>query len=151
MILPEVLIPKYLSLKMYTDVHTESISQLVLAQFINDGKLEKHIWKMKKEYNKKRQVLINSLSCNFKDEYIIKGEAAGLHLVVQFKNISFTDQVLKEISKQKVKVYPVDNYAIHKGNHNNEVILGYGHLSIDEIEDGVKKVRKGINRFTTEY
>jgi len=144
MLLPEELIPKYLKLKMYTDVHTESISQLVLAQFINDGKLERHIWKMKKEYYKKRQALIGSLSYNFQDGYVVKGEAAGLHLVVQFKNISFTEQVLKKISKQKVKVYPVENYAIHKGRHGNEVILGYGHLSIDEIKDGIKRVKKGI-------
>ena len=100
---------------------------------------------MKKEYYKKRQALIESLNYNFQDEYIVEGEAAGLHLVVQFKNISFTEQVLKKISNQKVKVYTVENYAIRKGRHSNEVILGYGHLSIDEIEEGIKRVKKGIN------
>lgn len=45
-ILPNLLIPRYLKLKMYTDVHTESLSQLALAEFINDGRLEKHIWKI---------------------------------------------------------------------------------------------------------
>ena len=48
-------------------------------------------------------------------------------------------------------MYPVENYPIHKGRYNNEVILGYWHLSIDEIEDGIKKVMKGIKIFTTEY
>lgn len=42
-------------------------------------------------------------------------------------------------------MYPVENYAIHKGMHSNEVILGYGHLSIDEIEEGIKKFKKAIN------
>jgi GntR family transcriptional regulator/MocR family aminotransferase len=144
MILPDSLIPKYVKLKMYTDVHTESLSQLVLAQFINDGKLEKHIWKMKKEYNKKRQEVINSLNINFPNEYVVKGHAAGLHLVAEFKNVSFTKEVLKEIMQEKVKVYPVERYAIHKGRHSNKIILGYGHLSIEEITEGIKGIKKGV-------
>lgn len=144
MLLPESLISTYLKLKMHTDVHTETISQLALAQFIKDGKLEKHIWKMKKEYCKKRQALINSLKSNFQDEFIIEGEAAGLHLVIEFKNVSFTKEILNKTLKEKVKVYPVEKYAIHKGKHMNKIILGYGHLSIEEIQDGVKRIRKGI-------
>ena len=149
MIIPASLKSKYLKLKMYTDVHTESLSQLVLAKFINGGKLEKHIWKMKKEYYKKRQALLNSLSINFPDEYVIKGHAAGLHLVAEFKNISFTAEVLKKITQQKVVVYPVEKYAIHKGRHSNKIILGYGHLSIEEITEGIRRIKEGIGTINT--
>lgn len=144
MILPDALISKYKKVKMYTDVHTQSISQLVLAKFISDGKLEKHIWKMKKEYRKKRQTLIDNLDINFPNEYIVKGQAAGLHLVAEFKNITFTEEVLKKIMEQEVKVYPVEKYALKKENHMNKIILGYGHLSIEEIEEGVKRLKKAI-------
>lgn len=144
MILPKSLMQDYLKLKMYTDVHTETISQLALAEFINDGKLEKHIWKMKKEYYKKHQEVINSLNSNFPNEYIIKGHATGLHFVAEFKSVSFTDEAMKKISDQKVKVYPVEKYAIHKGAHNNEIILGYGHLSVDEIREGIIRIKAGI-------
>ncbi|MBV7273467.1 PLP-dependent aminotransferase family protein [Clostridium sp. PL3] len=144
MILPYSLIHKYLKSKMYTDVHTESITQLVLAKFISDGKLEKHIWKMKKEYFKKRQEIINSLDINFPKEYVIKGHASGLHLIVEFDNISFKEDVLRKIAKQKVKVYPVEMYAVNKGRHDNKIVLGYGHLSIKNIEEGIKRIRKGI-------
>lgn len=144
MILPDALIPKYKEVKMYTDVHTEFMSQLVLAKFINDGKLEKHIWKMKKEYRKKRQALIDNLDINFPNEYIVRGQATGLHLVAEFKNIIFTEEVLKKIMEQEVKVYPVEKYAMEKGKHINKIIFGYGHLSIEEIEDGIKRLEKAI-------
>lgn len=62
---------------------------------------------------------IQSLNSNFQNEYVVEGEAAGLHLVVQFKNILFTEDILKKISKQKVKAYPVERYAINKGKHNS--------------------------------
>lgn len=99
---------------------------------------------MKKEYYKKRQVLIDSLNTNFRDEYVIKGHATGLHLVAEFKNVSFTEEVLQKIIQQKVKVYPVEKYAINKGRHRNKIILGYGHLSIGEIKEGVKRIKEGI-------
>lgn len=144
MLLPNALIPKYQKLKMYTDVHTESISQFTLAKFINSGKLERHIWKMKKEYNKKRQALISNLDINFPNDYVIKGQATGLHLVAEFKNILFTEEILEIITKEKVKVYPVERYAVHKGRHCNKIILGYGHLNIEEIAEGVKRLKKAI-------
>lgn len=147
MILPDLLIPKYLKLKMYTDVHTESMAQFVLAQFINDGKLENHVWKMKKMYYKKRQALIESLDNNFLDEYVIKGHATGLHVVAEFKNFLFTEDVLQKITQQKVRVYPVEKYEVNKGRHRNKIILGYGHLSIEEIREGIKRVKEGITEY----
>lgn len=144
MILPPALISKYKTIKMYTDMHTEAIVQLVLARFINEGKLEKHIWKMKKEYSKKRKVLINALEINFPNKYIIKGQATGLHLVVEFKGIVFTKEVVDIIIKENIKVYPVESYAIHKGMHKSEIILGYGHLSIAEIQEGIIKLKKQL-------
>lgn len=144
MILPDSLIPKYLNLKMYTDVHTESLSQLVLAKFISEGKLEKHIWKMKKEYLKKRQTVINSLKVNFNNEYTVKGHAAGLHLVAEFPDISFTKCMIDRVLKKNVRVYPVENYAVNKGKHCNKIILGYGHLSIEEITEGFKRLKEAV-------
>lgn len=139
-ILPDALVPKYLKLKMYTDVHTESMSQLVLAKFIDDGKLERHTWKMRKEYAKKRQAVIDGLYNNFLDGCEIEGQAAGLHLVVKFKKISFTNELMKKILQHKVKVYPVEKYAINKGRHKNEIVLGYGHLNVSEITEGIDRL-----------
>ncbi|EKQ51261.1 MULTISPECIES: PLP-dependent aminotransferase family protein [unclassified Clostridium] len=147
MILPEELLDRYKKLKMYTDVHTESISQLALAKFISEGKLEKHIWKMRKEYTKKRQILIKNLDYYFSNKYIVKGQAAGLHLVIEFEDITFNEKILEEIIKEKVKVYPVEKYAINKGNHKNEIILGYGHLSIKEIEEGIRRIEKALTQY----
>lgn len=143
-IMPDSLIPKYLKLKMYTDVHTESMSQLVLAKFIDDGKLERYIWKMRKEYAKKRKAVVDGLYNNFFDECEIEGQATGLHLVAKFKNILFTNELIKRILQQKVKVYPVEKYAINKGKHKNEIILGYGHLSVSEITEGINRLAEVI-------
>lgn len=139
MLLPDALLAKYKTLKMYSDVHTEAISQYVLAEFIQSGSLEKHIWKMKKLYNQKRKHLLQELSFYFEEEYEIKGQAAGLHVLVHFYQVNFTDELVKQINSNHVKIYPVENYAWQSfGKHTHEIILGYAHLSLSEISEGIQ-------------
>jgi GntR family transcriptional regulator/MocR family aminotransferase len=138
-LLPDELLAKYNSLKMYTDVHTEALSQYVLAGFINNGGLEKHIWKMKKIYNKKRRHLLQELITCFSDEFEVKGQAAGLHILVHFHNVIFTKELVEKINSYHVKIYPVENFALQNfGYHKNEIILGYSHLSFSEITEGIQ-------------
>lgn len=147
LILPNELITKYNSLKMYSDVHTEALSQYVLAEFIQNGGLEKHIWKMKKLYNQKRKHLLHELSVYFKDEYVIKGQAAGLHVLVHFYHICFSEELITQIYENCVKIYPVETYAWQSfGNHTNEILLGYAHLSLDEISKGIQILSEMIHR-----
>lgn len=139
MLLPNELLDAYKPTKMYTDVHTEAISQYVLAKFISNGYLEKHIWKMKKIYNTKRNHLIETLKHYFKSDFIIKGQATGLHIVVHFKHVVFSKQLISQIIDAGTIVYPVDEYCLQsKNEHIHEVILGYAHLSLEQISNGIE-------------
>lgn len=148
LILPDNLVAPYLEHKQYSDVHTESISQYVLAKFIEDGNLEKHIWKMKKEYGKKRQHLIDELTYYFSDHYEIKGHAAGLHIVVAFPAITFTKELLDKILLHNVKIYPIEHYEFqNRGNHKHEVLLGYAHLQLSQISEGIKSLSHFLHKY----
>jgi GntR family transcriptional regulator / MocR family aminotransferase len=146
LILPPELVTPYMDLKKYTDVHTESLSQYVLAKFIENGGLEKNIFKMRKVYSKKRQHLINELNNSFPNEFEIKGQSAGLHLIIKFKQVIFNEDLVNKIYLNNVKIYPVGNYEYQNiGNHKNEVLLGYAHLEYKEITDGIKILSKIIH------
>ncbi len=55
-IAPKHLIKRIKAFKLYDDVHTGTIEQAALAQFIEDGRLSRHIHKMNRLYKKKRDV-----------------------------------------------------------------------------------------------
>jgi GntR family transcriptional regulator/MocR family aminotransferase len=146
-LLPEELLEQYKVLKMYTDVHTDAISQYVLAEFIQSGGLEKHIWKMKKLYSHKRRHLLDELEGHFPGEYEIRGQAAGLHLLVHFHEISFTKELIANLKSEHIKVYPVEDYTLHAaGSYLNDIILGYAHLTFSEISEGIASLSKVIHR-----
>ncbi len=144
-LLPDELIAPYKELKQYTDVHTEAISQYVLAEFIQNGDLERHIRRMKRLYAKKREHLLKEMKAYFTQEYEIMGQAAGLHIVVHFRKILFTPELMGRIAYEHIKIYPVANYSLNHRVHLNEIILGYAHLTFTEITEGIRKLSKILN------
>lgn len=147
LLLPPELINDYCSMKMYSDVHTEAISQYVLANFIQSGELERHIWKMKKLYSRKREHLRKELEAYFRGEYEIRGHAAGLHVIVHFYDVVFTKELTARLYAKMVKVYPVENYVVKNfGQHETEIILGYSHLSFEKISTGIRILSDVIHK-----
>jgi GntR family transcriptional regulator/MocR family aminotransferase len=150
-LLPKALHDRYRLIKMYSDVHTEVISQYILAEFIQNGGLEKHIRKMKKLYSMKRKLLLQELEKHFSGEYEIKGHAAGLHVLVHFHQVRFTKELLSSLMKHQVRVYPVEDFAVERFHlYEQDIILGYSHLSQDEIIRGIQLLREVIHKKTDE-
>ena len=139
MILPKELVSPCKKLKMYSDVHTDALGQYTLANFIQNGGFEKHIWKMKKHYGRNRSLLLAELSKHFPGQYEVLGHATGLHLVVQFHNKMFTDKIIRAIANNGVRIYRAGSFYLKENEEDsNEIILGYSHLSSEEIAEGVK-------------
>jgi GntR family transcriptional regulator/MocR family aminotransferase len=142
LILPPALIERGRTLKYFSDLHTPSLEQLTLALFIKEGHLEKHIFRMKKIYRKRRDFLKRQLYNEFKDNVKIHGDSTGLHLVAEFDGIHFTENLLSQIHDHGVKVYPVELHTIIKGLYSNHIILGFGNLDEVKIAEGVTKFKR---------
>lgn len=149
LILPIQLIEQCRKLKWFSDLHTPSLDQLILARFIKEGHLKRHISRMKKTYKCRRDFLINCLKTTFSNKINILGDSTGLHLMVEFKAQHFSKELLEEIEQFGVKIYPVEEHAIEKGKYPNQIILGYGHLNNDEIEEGITRLFQAINKGNT--
>ncbi len=148
LVLPPCLIEKCRRLKWLTDLHNPSLDQLVLAQFISEGYLERHIRKMKKIYKYRRDVLIHELKSTFANEINIFGYSTGLHLIVEFKQLLRVKELVEEAGKLGVKVYPVEAHFIEKGTYSNQLIIGYGHLAKEEIKKGVSRLHTALFRLS---
>lgn len=144
LILPPVLIKRCRELKYFSDLHTPSLEQLTLSLFIKEGFLEKHIFRMKKVYRKRRDFLKEQLYNEFGDRVTLHGDSTGLHFVAKFDGTHFTDNLLSKINDHGIKVYPVELHTINKGLYSNHIILGFGNLDKVKIADGVAKLKKSL-------
>lgn len=144
LILPPDLIMKGRKEKWFNDLHNPVMDQKVLARFIIEGHFNKSVHKMKKRHKIKRELLIKKLKENFYDKVEILGDSIGIHICARFKGVDFTKNYLKNLERNGVKVYPVEDHTIVKGLYNDTIILGYGILSVNDIEKGIDILKSCI-------
>ena len=141
LILPERWLHRYRETKRYADVHTPSLQQLALAQFIREGMLDKHIVRMRKLYKQRRTTLLEALRNEFGDQCVTQGSATGLHLVAEFNGVDITPNLINKAKQEGVGIYPVEKHTINKGNYKNHLIMGYGHLAPEIIVEGIRRLK----------
>lgn len=83
MIIPKNLLPKYHNIKSKYTQSTSKIDQIVLANFMKEGYMLKHIRKIKRIYKKKNLLLTNSIKEKYSDKINIINSDSGLHIVFE--------------------------------------------------------------------
>ncbi|MFS0559765.1 PLP-dependent aminotransferase family protein [Terribacillus sp. 179-K 1B1 HS] len=140
-IMPKHLINNALQVKRYLDYHSPILNQVILAQFIAKGHLEKHVNKMRKLYKGNRELLLSNLQKNFPKVRII-GSSSGLHFTAAFPGVEFNDKLLRLIKENGILIQGVEKHAINKGRYANQLIFGYGNCNEIEIKRGVTLLRE---------
>ncbi|CQR73162.1 HTH-type transcriptional regulatory protein GabR [Sporomusa ovata DSM 2662] len=136
-VLPPELHKRWCRLRTYADVQNPPFEQAALAEYLHTRKLDRHIQQMRRLYGQRRQLLLQTLEVLFGRTWFPWGDAAGLHLVLEFPGMHFDHEFARRCKKCGIYVTPVDDHSICKGIHLDKLILGYGHLEPAEIKQGL--------------
>jgi GntR family transcriptional regulator / MocR family aminotransferase len=136
MCLPPVLLAPAADAKKLADLGSPSIDQLVYAEFIASGGLDRHLRRMRLLYRARRDALVRALAA--RKSWIVRGEAAGLHLVVILPPRADESQVVERARVRDVAFYPMSEYwRGRRPPDDPALVFGYGHLTEHEIEVGL--------------
>lgn len=142
MVLPESLLKIYESFHGFSQT-VSRIDQMVVNEFIKNDYFERHLNKMRSIYKGKHDAVISSLK-DCKDNVTIWGENSGLHVLITIRNGPNEESLVKQAKNAGIKVYGLSKYFI--SNHDNlyapTVLLGFANLSIEQIKEGIKILRK---------
>lgn len=143
MVLPNNLVSIY---KKYFTIYKQTVSrqqQDTLARFMKEGYYNSHLNKMRTLYRKKRHTLLQAIVSYFGEKVEVIGENSGLHIVLEIKTNKKEEELIIESECVGVKVYPLSIYYFHgEKSLFPQVLLGYGGLSVHEIEGGIKLLHK---------
>jgi GntR family transcriptional regulator / MocR family aminotransferase len=146
LILPPQLIGLGRSRKWLSDLHNEVTSQLALARFIRLGHYLRHVARMRKHYQQRRNDMVAALTEFFGSSVQILGSATGLHLVARFPGCQFSEDFFTATEVAGARFYPVASHAMQPGEHLDELLLGYGNLSTEEIRTGLAILAEHFHR-----
>lgn len=141
-VLPPPLHNRWKYLRTYTDVQNPPFEQAALAEYLQSRKLDRHVRKMRRLYGERRSKLLYSLETVFKKGWRPWGDAAGLHIALEFPGMRFDSEFSRKSKSLGIRITPVEYHSICKGRHLDKLLLGYGHLEPDEIHSGILLLRE---------
>lgn len=147
-ILPEPLVEPFVALRWLSDRHTPTHQQQVLAAFIRGGDYERHLRRMCKRYESRRQALIAALEARFGDQIELHGINAGLHLLVWFRDPALQgkqQQLIAAARAAGVGIYPVSP-LYRRPPERVGLLFGYGGIDEQRITTGIAKLQQVIVR-----
>jgi GntR family transcriptional regulator/MocR family aminotransferase len=121
--------------KWLADRHTSLLDQAALTDFIHEGHLERHIRRMRRLYGRRREVLVEALARHFGDSAKVRGDAAGMHLLVRFDDAG----VVERAAAGKVLLMSASSYYLSKPP-NSEFIFGFSSIGEHTIREGVRRL-----------
>jgi GntR family transcriptional regulator/MocR family aminotransferase len=148
-VLPPPLQQRWRHLRTHTDVQNPPCEQAALALLLQTRKLDRHVQKMRKIYGQRRQVLLDCLKDAFGSGWQAYGDAAGLHVAVDFPGKCFDEAFHKRCLQNGIYITPVETHCIQKGAHRSMLLLGYGHLEPEDIRRGIQALQPLISEHET--
>ncbi|WP_245890101.1 MocR-like pyridoxine biosynthesis transcription factor PdxR [Rummeliibacillus pycnus] len=141
MILPSKLVSSFSNFYQEQKTVVSKIDQLLLADFISQGLFDKHLSKMRTLYRKKQQALIAAIKTHLSDKFEIIGEKAGLHIILKLPDYISEEEAIEKAISVGVQIYPSSNSYVGPPTQQM-VIIGYGGLTFEEIEEGILRLKK---------
>jgi GntR family transcriptional regulator/MocR family aminotransferase len=138
-IAPQSLVARLRRAKWLADRHTSVPDQAALADFIADGHLERHIRRMRRLYGRRRDVLVESLERCFGDRARIRGDAAGMHVLVRFQD----QGIAQKAAAVKVQMISSASYYLTDAPRG-EFVLGFSSIGERSIREGVRRLAEAI-------
>lgn len=123
-----------------SDRHSSRLDQAVLADFIHEGHLDRHIRRMRLCYAGRQRALLTALQEHLGDRVRIFGEAAGLHVMIQLFFQLDADNILACARAAGVGLVDARPHYQTDLPEAPTFILGYAELEEGEIIQGIQRL-----------
>ena len=129
--------------KRWADLGNAVLAQLVLAELMTSGELERHLRQIRRRHRRRRDAMIDALR-NHLPEATVHGAAAGVHLMV---TLDVDDTALAAAALDRgVKVQPLSWHRQRPGSSG--LVLGYAARPAGEIADGIAVIAEEARRLS---
>ena len=136
LILPKGTREEYENIKAYYNQTASIAEQIALAQFLRDGHLNRHIKKMKKLYDEKRQLMVSALKDTFGDRASIFLGESGMEIGVKFED--------EKHLKERIKSSQVFVNTINDKDENMMLLLSCSKIENSQIKKAIEKLNYSL-------
>lgn len=125
--------------KQATDLHTNEFSQYVIHEYVQEGRLERHIDVLRRSYKERLEAMLRAMSEFFPDSVKWTRPEGGLFLWVVMPEHVDAMKILPQAIDAKVAFVPGQPFH-PDGSGKNTMRLNFSNSSVADIHEGVKRL-----------
>jgi 2-aminoadipate transaminase len=143
---PRAIMEKVITVKQGADLHSNHLTQRIVHQFLQDNDLERHIAMIRTTYKKQRDLMVQMLERYCPAEVKFTRPEGGMFLWLTLPEGIASLDLFEEAIKEKVAFVPGNAFYVD-GSGANTLRLNFSNSDEAQIETGIKKLGKAIERF----
>jgi GntR family transcriptional regulator / MocR family aminotransferase len=130
--------------KHASDLGSPAVPQLVLAQLIASGELERHVRQVRARQRGRRDALLAALREQLPGIHV-QGVPAGLHLLITFPELPGQPddtELASRLQQEGVLVHPLSWHRVVSGPPG--LVLGYAAHSPDQLREAARRITRAV-------
>jgi GntR family transcriptional regulator/MocR family aminotransferase len=137
LIVPKSLAPAFIAAKWLNDLHSPTLEQETLAEFINSGMYERHLRRLRRRNAARRKALLGAVHKYLGNRVEVTGDGSGAHIVLwPLKQVS-EGTVIAQAASRGVGVYGISHCYLTKPSRSG-LIIGYSRMNEGPIREGIR-------------
>jgi GntR family transcriptional regulator/MocR family aminotransferase len=133
----------FIAVKHIADAHCDTITQSVLAAFIRDGHLARHVRRMRGVYAQRRDALLVGIGRELSPWLEPIPSEAGLHLAARVRDPAQAERVIAKARQQLPGVIAAADYAMTL-SAVPAVVIGFGVIDEEAIAPALRRLRAAL-------
>ncbi|UCF88007.1 MAG: PLP-dependent aminotransferase family protein [bacterium] len=142
----ETVLERLLVAKQAADLHTSTLSQHLVWQYLTMYDLDEHIAAIRKVYGRQRDGMIQAIRRTFPPEVMVTEPDGGMFLWVTLPEGCSTLELFERAIKEKVAFVPGAPFYVDGGGVNT-MRLNFSNADIPDIDEGIKRLGHCLDRY----
>ncbi|MCD8356622.1 MAG: PLP-dependent aminotransferase family protein [Clostridia bacterium] len=141
-VLPPRLLPLYRAVSGHYNQTSSTMEQLTMARFIEEGRLEKQVRRLRRMYSHKNARIIEAFAEHFGTRAVVRPNDTGLHVVVSISGTGNAEAMCAQARKAGVDIVPMSSYQMgHQTAEKTDFYLSSAGISEEDIEPAIARLR----------
>lgn len=144
LVLPEALVEPFRAARAAVDVHSPLVLQATMAEFIQQGHLERHIARLRGVHDERRETLRAALTTRLGGLLELVGGEAGLHLTALLPRGVDDRRISVLAGHRGIEAPALSDYCLGAPERTG-LVLGYGGVAAGEIPAAVDRLAAAVD------
>ena len=135
------------TVKQCVDSHCDAMTQTVLAAFIREGHLARHVRRMQPLYGARRRALLDGIKTHLDPWLEVVPSEAGLHLAARIRTTAMAPLLIAQARQFTPGAQSIAQYALNTSGYP-ALAFGYGVIDTHEITAALTQWGSALNKRT---